>query len=172
MQRIQGTPRVAVLLAGVAALVVAVGLVAGQAGADSGTFDSTWDIKGTARQVEFGPARLIRTARHTGTIAFRSGTGLVGTVMTSCVSLNDTGARDTGRCVWVTQEGAKLFSEISGKLPPGGESGEVVGTFVGGTGRFERVSGSYSLNWVARPNAEPDGFAAQTVRMSGSWRTP
>jgi hypothetical protein len=156
---------------GAAAVVLTFGM-AHDATAESGAFESTWDIKGSSRQLEFGPRRLLSTVRHTGTITFRSSTGLVGTVMTSCVGLGDTAKPDIGRCIWTTQNGEKLFSELTGTLPPGLQTGSATGAFVGGTGRFAGVTGTYSLEWVARPIMEKDAFGAQTVRMSGNWQTP
>ena len=160
------------LVLSVVAVALTVCVAAGGARAEAGSFESTWDITGSARQLEFGPRRMLRTVRHTGTITFRSGVGLVGTVMTSCIGLNDTAKPDIGRCTWVTQDDEKIFSELTGSLPSGLETGSARGTFVGGTGRFAGVTGSYSIEWVARPSLEPDAFGAQTVRMSGSWRTP
>jgi hypothetical protein len=155
-----------------AAIAFAFSMTTHDAAADSGSFESTWDIKGSARKLEFGPSRMLRTVRHTGTITFRSSKGFVGTVMTSCIGLHDTGQRDIGRCTWVTGDGERLYSELTGSLPPGLDTGTASGVFVGGTGRFTGVTGSYQLDWVARPSLEPDAFGAQTVRMTGSWTTP
>ena len=138
----------------------------------SGTFEALWSLKGTAQELELGAGRKTSTFRHTGTITFRNAQGLVGTALASCLGLGDTARGDVGRCVWVLEGGDRIFSELSGQLAPGPESGTVRGSFVGGTGRFQQISGSYELDWVVRLTGEPGAFRAQTVRMSGSWKTP
>jgi hypothetical protein len=153
-------------------MIVAAGPAAAQETPRSGTFEALWTLKGTAQELELGASRKTSTFRHTGTITFRNAQGLVGTALASCLGLGDTARGDVGRCVWVLEGGDRIFSELSGQLAPGPESGTVRGNFVGGTGRFEQISGSYELDWVVRLTGEPGAFRAQTVRMSGSWKTP
>lgn len=172
MPCIRAFGRCAALVLATAMATLAFGLPAHNATADSGSFESTWDIMGSARKLEFGPSRMLRTVRHTGTITFRSSTGLVGSVLTSCIGLNDTEKSDIGRCTWVTEDGERLYSELTGALPPGPSSGSASGVFVGGTGRFAGVTGTYQLDWVERMSTEPNAFGAQTVRMTGHWTTP
>jgi len=153
-------------------LIVAAGPAAAQEAPRSGTFEALWTLKGTAQELELGASRKTSTFRHTGTITFRNAQGLVGTALASCLGLGDTAKGDLGRCVWVLEGGDRIFSELSGQLAPGPESGTVRGSFVGGTGRFQQISGSYELDWVVRLTGEPGAFRAQTVRMSGSWKAP
>jgi hypothetical protein len=153
-------------------MIVAAGPAAAQETPRSGTFEALWTLKGTAQELELGASRKTSTFRHTGTITFRNAQGLVGTALASCLGLGDTARGDVGRCVWVLEGGDRIFSELNGQLAPGPESGTVRGNFVGGTGRFQQISGSYELDWVVRLTGEPGAFRAQTVRMSGSWKTP
>jgi len=164
-------PRAAVATLGLM-LMASAGPAAAQDAPRSGTFEALWSLKGTAQELELGAGRKTSTFRHTGTITFRNAQGLVGTALASCLGLGDTAKGDLGRCVWVLEGGDRIFSELSGQLAPGPESGTVRGSFVGGTGRFQQISGSYELDWVVRLTGEPGAFRAQTVRMSGSWKTP
>ena len=154
------------------ALILTAGPAIAQDAPRSGTFEALWSLKGTAQELELGAGRKTSTFRHTGTITFRNAQGLVGTALASCLGLGDTARGDVGRCVWVLEGGDRIFSELNGQLAPGPESGTVRGSFVGGTGRFQQISGSYELDWVVRLTGEPGAFRAQTVRMSGSWKTP
>lgn len=154
------------------ALVFSAGPGLAQNAPRSGAFEALWSLKGTAQELELGAGRKTSTFRHTGTITFRNAEGLVGTALASCLGLGDTAKGDLGRCVWVLEGGDRIYSELSGQLAPGPESGTVRGHFVGGTGRFHQISGSYELDWVVRLTGEPGAFRAQTVRMSGSWKAP
>jgi hypothetical protein len=61
------------------------------------------------------------------------------------ITMNDTATGLIGRAVWTDERDDQLFSELKGQ----GTSAEnkIIGTFVGGTGRYRGATGVYTFSW-------------------------
>src|SRR4029453_18157733 len=57
-----------------------------------------------------------------------------------------------GRCVWTDERGDMVYSEVRGEAV--GTGNRIVGTFVGGTGRYAGVTGDYTFQWQYVVDAE------------------
>jgi hypothetical protein len=73
-----------------------------------------------------------------------------------------------GRCVWTDERGEKVFSELKGEFV--GSGNRLVGTFVGGTGRYANVTGEYTFEWLYVVDAEDGAMSGRAVNVKGRAR--
>jgi hypothetical protein len=73
-----------------------------------------------------------------------------------------------GRCVWTDERGEKVYSELKGEWV--GTGTRVVGTFLGGTGRFAGITGEYSFQWEYVIESEDGAVSGRAVNLKGRTR--
>ena len=59
--------------------------------------------------------------------------------------LNDSATGMVGRAVWTDDHGDQVYSELHGEGRRRGN--RIVGTFLGGTGRYAGATGTYEFSW-------------------------
>jgi hypothetical protein len=138
----------------------------------SGSFQAQWSIAGTQQGLDFGPARSLSIYEHSGTVTVVRSDGLVGNALSKCIGLGDTAKGDVSRCIWIDAAGEKIFSELTARTDAESTTGRGSGTFVGGTGRFEGITGSYEIDRVNVPSLDPEKIEGRSLRMQGSWELP
>jgi hypothetical protein len=84
------------------------------------------------------------------------------------IVLNDSATGMVGRAVWTDQNGDQAFSELKGQDTHTGNS--VVGTFVGGTGRYRGATGNYEFSWRFVLEAEDGTVQGQSAGLRGRVR--
>ena len=70
-----------------------------------------------------------------------------------------------GRCVWTDEHGDKVYSELKGEFVATGN--HIVGTFLGGTGRYAGVTGEYSFQWEYVVESEDGSVSGRAVNLKG-----
>jgi hypothetical protein len=70
-----------------------------------------------------------------------------------------------GRCVWTDERGEMVYSELKGEFV--GTGNHIVGTFVGGTGRYAGVTGDYSFQWQYVIGTEDGAVSGRAVNFQG-----
>jgi hypothetical protein len=73
-----------------------------------------------------------------------------------------------GRCVWTDERGDKVYSELKGEVVATGN--HIVGTILGGTGRFAGVTGQYSFQWQFIVESEDGTVSGRAVDLKGRAR--
>ena len=73
-----------------------------------------------------------------------------------------------GRCVWTDEHGDKVYSELKGGWV--GTGNRIVGTFLGGTGRFGGISGEYLFQWEYVVESEDGAVSGRAVNLKGQAR--
>ena len=73
-----------------------------------------------------------------------------------------------GRAVWTDQNGDRAYSELKGQGTNTGNS--VVGTFVGGTGRYRGATGAYEFSWRFVLETEDGTVQGQSDGLRGRVR--
>jgi hypothetical protein len=73
-----------------------------------------------------------------------------------------------GRCVWTDEHGDKVYSELKGEFVATGN--HIVGTFLGGTGRYAGVTGEYSFQWRFIVESEDGAVSGRAVDLKGRAR--
>lgn len=132
-------------------------------------FLANWTGKGHIDQLPFGSGRTVATFQQTGTLTTLR-QGLVGNALTKCVGLEDGHSNDRAYCVWIDAKGREIRVELSGDLGGTRDTGMGYGSFVGGSGPFQHLRGSFKFEWVLLPTTKPGTFQFKTVQMSGSYR--
>ena len=73
-----------------------------------------------------------------------------------------------GRSVWTDEHGEMVYSELKGEVV--GSGNHIVGTFVGGTGRYAGLTGDYTFQWQYVVDAEDGAVSGRVVDLKGRAR--
>lgn len=79
--------------------------------------------------------------------------------------LSDSATGLVGRAVWTDEHGDQAFSELGGERAAA--ANRIVGTFVGGTGRYAGVSGGYEFSWRFLLEDENGAVQGQSIGLKG-----
>jgi hypothetical protein len=110
------------------------------------TFEGTWTASGTRTALDLGSGHRAWTVYMNGSLSLtgenRPGVGF----QAEMIGFTDSVSGLVGRSVWTDERGDKVFSELTGDWVGSGGA-RIVGTFLGGTGRYAGVSGGYEFQW-------------------------
>ena len=84
------------------------------------------------------------------------------------IGLTDSLAGMQGRCVWTDERGDKVYSELKGEFVATGN--RIVGTILGGTGRYAGLTGEYSFHWRFVVESEDGAVSGRAVDLKGRAR--
>jgi hypothetical protein len=84
------------------------------------------------------------------------------------IGFSDSRAGMQGRCVWTDERGDMVYSELKGEAV--GSGNRIVGTFVGGTGRYAGVTGDYTFQWQYVVDVEDGAVSGRVVDLKGRAR--
>jgi hypothetical protein len=84
------------------------------------------------------------------------------------VVFNDSATGMIGRAVWTDERGDQAWSELRGEGTATGN--RIVGTFIGGTGRYAGVTGDYAFSWRFVLESEDGTVQGQSVGLKGRVR--
>jgi hypothetical protein len=131
-------------------------------------FHGTWTAAGSRQIIRLGSDRRASVANLTGSLMLsgpaRPGVGFRAEV----VVLNDSATGMVGRSVWTDERGDQVFSELRGEGTSTGN--RIVGTIVGGTGRFAGATGNYEFSWRFVLETEDGVVQGQSVGLKGRVR--
>jgi hypothetical protein len=131
-------------------------------------FQGTWTAAGSRQIIRLGSDRRASVANLTGSLLLsgpaRPGVGF----RAEAVVLNDSATGMVGRSVWTDERGEQVFSELRGEGTSTGN--RIVGTIVGGTGRFAGAQGSYEFSWRFVLETEDGVVQGQSVGLKGRVR--
>ena len=84
------------------------------------------------------------------------------------IGLSDSRSGMQGRSVWTDEHGEMVYSELKGEVV--GSGNHIVGTFVGGTGRYAGLTGDYTFQWQYVVDAEDGAVSGRVVDLKGRAR--
>lgn len=131
-------------------------------------FDGTWTASGTRRPLRLGPDRKAWTSQLSGTVLLTGQTGMGVGFRAEVIGLADTRTGFVGRCVWTDERGDQIYSELT-EEPRAGEI-SIVGTFVGGTGRWANVTGDYQFQWQYLIDDDDGAVTGRATGLKGRAR--
>lgn len=138
-----------------------------------GTFEAQWSVEGTQEKLDFAGLNSFAIFQHTGTVTVLRKNGFVANALSKCIGLRDDQEGIVSRCVWISANGDQIFSELKRiSDQPRGRVGRGEGQIVGGTGRYQGISGSYELHWVDEWERSPNAIKGKTLSMQGQWSLP
>jgi hypothetical protein len=131
-------------------------------------FEGSWNAAGSRRSISLGTGRRGSIIDLRGTMLL-AGPGRPGTGFRSeVIALVDTASGLQGRSVWTDERGDQVFSELTGEGTAA--RNRIAGTFLGGTGRYAGVTGSYEFSWQYVMEAEDGSIQGRAVGLKGRFR--
>ncbi len=131
-------------------------------------FQGTWTAAGSRHTIRLGAERRASIANLDGTLLLagpaRPGVGF----RAEAIVLNDSATGMVGRAVWTDEHGDQVYSELRGEGTATGN--RIVGTFLGGTGRYAGATGTYEFSWRFVLEAEDGSVQGQSIGLKGRVR--
>jgi len=132
-------------------------------------FHGIWTAMGKRQAVHLGEGRRASIADFNGSLMLTGeGRPAIG-FLAEAIVFNDSTTGMVGRAVWTDERGDKAFSELRGEATAQGN--RIIGSFVGGTGRYAGATGSYEFAWRFLLEGEDGGVQGQSVGLTGRIRT-
>lgn len=131
-------------------------------------FVGTWTAAGSRSSIPLGEGRRASIAKLEGSLMLLGPTSPAVGFRAEALVLNDSATGTIGRVVWTDDRGDQVFSELTGQGIRTGS--HIVGTFLGGTGRYAGASGSYEFNWRFVLESEDGDLQGQSEGLSGKIR--
>ena len=131
-------------------------------------FEGTWTAAGSRQRIHLGGDRWASVASLNGSLLLagpsRPGIGF----RAEAIVFNDTATGMVGRAVWTDERGDQAYSELRGEGTSTGS--RIVGTFLGGTGRYAGATGTYEFTWRFVLQAEDGTVQGQSMGLKGKVR--
>ena len=131
-------------------------------------FEGTWTAAGSRHRIRLGGDRWASVASLNGSLLLagpsRPGIGF----RAEAIVFNDTATGMVGRAVWTDERGDQAYSELRGEGTSTGS--RIVGTFLGGTGRYAGATGTYEFTWRFVLQAEDGTVQGQSMGLKGKVR--
>jgi len=131
-------------------------------------FEGAWTATGTRRTLRLGPDDRAAIFELTGTVLLTGAQRPSVGFRAQAIGFSDSRAGMQGRCVWTDERGDMVYSELKGEFV--GTGNHIVGTFIGGTGRYAGVTGDYAFQWQYVVDAEDGAVSGRVVDLKGRAR--
>jgi hypothetical protein len=131
-------------------------------------FEGTWTAAGSRHSISLGNDRKASIANLAGSLLLAGSSSPAVGFRAEAIVLNDSGTGMIGRAVWTDERGDQAFSEIRGEGTA--TRNKIVGTFIGGTGRYSGATGSYQFSWRFVLETEDGTVQGQSIGLKGQVR--
>jgi hypothetical protein len=131
-------------------------------------FEGTWTAAGTRRTLRLGAEDRAAIFELTGTVLLTGAQRPSVGFRAQAIGFSDSHAGMQGRCIWTDERGDMVYSELKGEAV--GSGNRIVGTFVGGTGRYAGVTGDYTFQWQYVVDTEDGAVSGRVVDFKGRAR--
>lgn len=101
---------------------------------------------------------LVLTGPSRPSVGFRS----------EAITFVDSATGTVGRAVWTDDGGDQAYSELRGEGTA--KSDKIIGTFLGGTGRYSGITGEYEFSWRFVLENEDGVVQGQSMGLKGRVR--
>jgi hypothetical protein len=133
------------------------------------TFQGTWTAVGKREVIPLGGGRQASIADFNGSLVLTGAARPEAGFRAQAIVFNDSGAGMVGRAVWTDARGDQVFSELRGQSAAAGNL--ILGTFIGGSGRYAGATGSYEFSWRFLLEGEDGTVQGQSMGLKGRVRT-
>jgi hypothetical protein len=131
-------------------------------------FHGTWTATGSRHAIRLGADRQASIADFDGSLLLAGPSRPALGFRAEAIVLNDTATGMAGRVVWTDERGDQVYSELRGEGTATGN--RIVGTFLGGTGRYSGATGTYEFSWRFVLEAEDGTVQGQSLGLKGRVR--
>ncbi|WFU30902.1 hypothetical protein QA635_30620 [Bradyrhizobium brasilense] len=131
-------------------------------------FGGTWTAAGGRQVIRLGGDRQASIADYSGSLMLQGTSRPALGFRAEAVVLNDSATGLIGRAVWTDDTNDHVYSELRGETTPAGN--RIVGTFVGGSGRYKGATGTYEFSWRFLLETEDGIVQGQSTELRGKVR--
>lgn len=131
-------------------------------------FAGTWTAAGSRHSIVLGADRRASTANLEGSLLLSGPSKPAVGFRAEAIVLNDNVAGMVGRAIWTDEHGDQVYSELKGQ--GAATSNRIVGTFLGGTGRYSGATGTYEFSWRFILESEDGAVQGQSTDLKGQVR--
>jgi len=131
-------------------------------------FEGTWTAAGSRYSIHLGPDRRASTANLEGSLLLAGPSSPAVGFRAEAIVLNDSATGMVGRAVWTDEHGDQVYSELKGEGTA--THNRIVGTLLGGTGRYLGATGTYEFSWRFVLEGEDGAVQGQSVGLKGRVR--
>jgi hypothetical protein len=131
-------------------------------------FQGTWTAAGSRHRINLGSDRRASIANLEGSLLLAGPARPAVGFRAEAIVLNDSATGMVGRSVWTDEHGDQVYSELRGEGTATGN--KIVGTFIGGTGRYSGATGTYEFSWRFVLESEDGEVQGQSVGLQGRVR--
>jgi len=133
-------------------------------------FSGTWTAAGRRQDIGLGGDRRASVADYSGSLMLYGSSRPALGFRAEAVVLNDSATGLIGRAVWTDETDNHVYSELRSETTPAGN--RIVGTIVGGSGRYKGATGTYEFSWRFLLESEDGIVQGQSTRLGGKVRLP
>jgi hypothetical protein len=128
-------------------------------------FEGIWTAAGSRHTIRLAGDRRASIAELSGSLLLAGASRPAVGFRADVITFNDSATGMVGRSVWTDERGAQVYSELLGQ---GTERGDrVVGTILGGTGRYAGATGTYEFSWQFVLETEDGTVQGQSIGLKG-----
>jgi len=138
------------------------------AGGEWHEFQGTWTAAGSRHTIRLDGDRRASIADFNGSLLLAGPSRPAVGFRAEAIVLNDSATGMVGRSVWTDERGDQAFSELRGEGTATGN--RIVGTFIGGTGRYSGATGTYEFSWRFVLETEEGTVQGQSEGLKGRVR--
>jgi len=131
-------------------------------------FEGTWSAAGNRSTLSLGNARRTSIGSFDGSLLLAGSGRPARGFRAAAIVLNDTATGLVGRAVWTDERGEQVYSELRGEGTAAGN--RIVGTFIGGSGRYAGATGTYEFYWRFVLENEDGEVQGQSFGLKGRVR--
>jgi len=165
-----------VLWAGLyATLILAAGCNRGPSATQAATstgdwheFQGTWTATGTRNTMHLLADRRAGVSSFNGSLVLAGQSRPAVGFRVDVVVFSDSLTGLIGRAVWTDEHKDQVFSALRGEGDA--NNNKIVGTFLGGTGRYAGATGSYEFSWRFLVENEDGSVQGQSIGLQGRVR--
>ena len=133
------------------------------------TFEGTWSAAGQRQTMPTEGAQPAAIVRLSGAVVLTAGTGLSRGFRGEMIGFDDGRSVSAGRSVWTDERGDRIFIELKGEPHQSGR--RIVGTLMGGTGRYAGITGDVAFTWQYLASGDGTEVQGRAVGLKGRFRT-
>jgi hypothetical protein len=131
-------------------------------------FQGTWTATGNRNIMQLAGERRAAVSSFDGSLVLAGPTRPGAGFRSEAIVFSDTVTGLVGRAVWTDEHGDRAYSELRGQ--GSANDNKIVGTFVGGTGRYSGATGSYEFSWRFVLENEDGSVQGQSSGLKGRVR--
>ena len=132
------------------------------------SFTGTLTAIGRRQEMPLGPERQATIFSYTGSLLLSGPKRLKTGFKAEIIGFTDSDNGMQGRCVWTDERGEKAYSELHSETA--GPGSLISGRFIGGTGRYQGVTGEYTFKWQRLTNTGDGEVSGRVIDLKGSAR--